>query len=102
MKTYTDKLHAMDHNEINQAALDILAHLMERATLNLISSLTQITRPTLYRWLDESLPLDAMNVRDAGWFIVMCESSPKITMLRQRAPLSNPRLAKRLTDEVES
>ncbi len=95
-------LHALDHNEINQAALDKLDQLLERATLNLISNLTQITRPTLYRWLDESLPLDAMNVRDAAWFVVMCETSPKLQMLFERGPLSNPRLAKRLTDEVEN
>lgn len=93
-------LHAMDHNDINQAALGYLDKLLDRCTLNLVSSLTQITRPTLYRWLDEDLPLDVMNVRDAAWFIMMVETSPKLQMLMERGPLSNPRLAKRLIDDI--
>jgi len=101
MKPVLPLIHAMDHNAVNQAALDYLDKLLERATINLVSNLTQITRTTLYRWLDESLPLDAMNVRDAAWFIMICETSPKLTMLLARAPLTNPRLAKRLTDEVQ-
>ena len=98
---YTNALHAMDDNDINQVALNLLDKLLQRCTLNLVTRLTKVTRPTLYRWLDESLPLDAMNARDAAWFIVMCETSPKVKMLMDRGPLSNPRLAKRLTDEVE-
>ncbi len=99
-KQLTPLLHAMDHNDINQEALNLLDKLLQRCTLNLVSSLTQVTRATLYRWMDASLPLDAMNVRDAAWFIVMVETSPKLKMLMERGPLSNPRLAKRLTDEV--
>lgn len=99
-KELTSLLHAMDHNDINQEALNYLDKLLDRCTLNLVSSLTQITRPTLYRWLDEQLPLEAMNPRDSAWFIVMCETSPKLQLLLERGPLSNPRLAKRLTDEV--
>lgn len=102
MKKVHPLMHQLDENEINQAALNLLDKLLERCTLNLVSNLTRITRPTLYRWLDESLPLDAMNARDAAWFIVMCETSPKLQLLLSRPPSSNPRLAKRLTDEVSS
>lgn len=101
-KQYLPLLHAMDHNDINQAALNLLDKMLDRCTLNLVSQLTGITRPTLYRWQDDSLPLDVMNVRDAAWFIMMCETSPKTRMLLARDPLSNPRLAKRLTDEVDN
>lgn len=98
----TEALHALSDNDINQKALNYLDKLLERCTLNLVTQLTRVSRPTLYRWLDEDLPLEAMNPRDAAWFIVMCETSPKVTMLLDRAPLSNPRLAKRLTDEVDN
>lgn len=97
----TPFLYSMDPDAIKQEALDILDKLLERATINLVSNLTNITRPTLYRWLNEDLPFSAMNVRDAAWFIMVCEHSPKVLMLLDRAPLKNPRLAKRLTDEVE-
>lgn len=100
MKQVSPLMHQLDENEINQAALNYLDKLLERCTLNLVSNLTRVTRPTLYRWLDETLPLDAMNARDAAWFIVLCETSPKIKLLLSRPPSSNPRLAKRLTDEV--
>jgi len=100
MTRTTDLLHSMDHNEINLAALALLDKLLERCTVNLISQLTGITRVTLYRWLDVEVPLESMNVRDAAWFIMLCETSPKLKMLLARAPLTNPRLAKRLTDAM--
>ena len=100
-KTYHTELHNMDSNDINQVALRLLDRLLERCTLNMVTKLTGVTRTTLYRWLDESLPLDAMNVRDTAWFIMICETSPKVQMLMQRAPLSNRRLAGRLIEEEE-
>lgn len=100
-KQYHAQLHSMERNDINQVALRLLDRLLERCTVNMVMKLTGISRVTLYRWLDESLPLDAMNHRDAAWFILLCETSPKIQMLMQRAPLSNPRLAGRIIDEKE-
>lgn len=100
MKSLIPQLPTMDRNAINQEALDRLDKLLDRCTINLVSQITGISRVTLYRWLDESLPLDAMNHRDAAWFILVCEYNPKAKMLLDRAPLTNPRLAKRLTDEV--
>lgn len=100
-KTYLAHLHRMDANDINQAALRTLDRLLERCTLNMVTKLTGISRTTLYKWLDEDLPLDAMNYRDAAWFILVCETSPKVDMLLQRAPLSNPRLAGRLFETTE-
>jgi len=94
-------VYEMDHNEINQAAIDLLYKLLDCCTLNLVSQLTGITRPTLYRWMDEKLPLDAMDYRQSTWFILVVETSPKIQALLQRGPISNPRLAKRLLDEGE-
>lgn len=101
MKDLLTTLHKLTPNEINQAALDYLDYLLERATLNLVAKLTGITRPTLYRWLDESLPLDAMNYRDSAWFILVCETSPKMQVLINSGPLSHPRLAGRLLEEGE-
>lgn len=95
------RLYTMTPAEINQAALDYLDSLLERCTVNLVSSLTGITRTTLYKWLDESLPLEVMSARDSAWLILVCETSPKVRMLLQRPPLSHPRMAKRLTDDVE-
>lgn len=100
-KTYLDQLHAMSREQINQAAITVLDRLLERCTLNLVCNLTGISRTTLYKWLDEDVALEEMNHRDAAWFILMAETSPKMQMLLQRGPLSNPRLAKRLVDEVE-
>jgi len=94
-------LHNMNPLDINQMALDTLDVLLERCTINLVTTLTGISRPTLYRWLDEDLPLDAMNYRDSAWFILVCETSPKVQMLLTRPPLSHPRLAKRIIDEGE-
>ncbi len=93
-------LYNTDPNMINQLALVKLEVLLERATVNLISDLTGVTRTTLYRWLDEDLPLDVMNHRDSAWFILVCETSPEIKMLMDRAPLSHPRLAKRLNGDA--
>lgn len=94
-------LYKLSPNEINQTALEYLDHLLDRCTLNLVSKLTGITRPTLYRWLDESLPLDAMNYRDSAWFILFCDTSPKMQVLINSGPLSHPRLAGRLLAEGE-
>lgn len=98
-KQHLAELHSMEPNDINQVALTILDRLLERCTLNMVTKLTGITRVTLYKWLDESLPLDAMNHRDAAWFILVCETSPKVAMLLERAPLSKPRLAGRLLED---
>lgn len=88
-------LYDTDHNDINQAAIDLLYKLLECCTLNLVSQLTGVTRPTLYRWMDEKLPLDAMDYRQSAWFILVVETNPKIQALLKRGPVSNPRLAKR-------
>lgn len=100
MKKYLAELHKMQPVDINAAAVKLLDALLQRCTINLVSDLTAISRVTLYRWLDESIELEAMNHRDAAWFIMQCETNPKLVLLLGRAPLSNPRLAKRLTDEV--
>ena len=98
MRDTIDNLYNIDPINNNQMAIDKLDQLLQRATVNLVSQLTGITRTTLYRWLDTSLPLDAMNYRDSAWFILVCETSPKIQMLLQRGPLSHPRMAKRIID----
>ncbi len=98
-KTYLADIHAMSHNQINQAAVTVLDRLLQRCTLNLVCNLTGISRTTLYKWLDEDVTLDEMNHRDAAWFILLAETSPKMQMLLDRAPLSNPRMAKRLLDD---
>ncbi len=102
MKGLTDKLHDMDRNAINQIACDKLQELLERCTIHLVTILTGISRPTLYRWLDYDRSLEEMNYRDSAWFILVCETSPKVKMLLDRPPLSHPRMAKRIIDEGES
>lgn len=97
-KTYLNELHSMDSNDINAVAVKYLDNLLQRCTIHLVCDLTGISRTTLYKWLDESVELDAMNHRDAAWLILLYETSPKMQMLVQRGPLSNPRLAKRLID----
>jgi len=101
MRETVDNLHDMDATSINQLAYDKLNELLERCTLNLVAQLTRISRPTLYRWLDTDCSLEEMNYRDAAWFFLVCETSPKVQMLLTRPPLSHPRLAKRLLDEGE-
>ena len=101
MRETIENLHSMRPVEINQIAYDKLHEMLKRCTLNLVTQLTGISRPTLYRWLDPKLSLEEMNHRDSAWFILVCETSPKVRMLMDRPPLSHPRLAKRLTDEVQ-
>jgi len=101
MKEHHTTLHSLEPNVINELALGMLDMLLERCTVNLVSQLTGITRKTLYRWLDTSVPLEAMDHRDSAWFILVCETSPRVKMLLARPPLSNRHLAKRLTDEVK-
>lgn len=98
-KTYLEDAHTMTPEQINAAACHILFRLMERCTLNLVCDLTGISRTTLYKWLDPDVPLDSMNHRDAAWFILMAETSPKMQMLLQRGPSRRPRLARRMLDE---
>lgn len=102
IKTYLHQLHAMQPDEINAAAVHLLGRLLDRCTLNLVCQLSGISRVTLYKWLDATVPLEAMNHRDAAWFILMAETSPKMQMLLQRGPLTRPRLAKRLLDTVNN
>lgn len=97
-KTYLADLHSMEPADINAAACQVLARLLDRCTLNLVCSITGISRTTLYKWLDPDVPLESMNHRDAAWFIVMAETSPKMLMLMQRGPAMRPRLAKRMLD----
>ena len=87
--------------EINQAAYDLLHTLLERATINLISKITKVTRVTLYRWVDPERSLEEMDSKQAAWFITMCETSPKAILLLDHAPLSHPRMAHRITDTTD-
>ena len=98
MRDTIDNLHSMTPVEINQIACDKLHELLKRCTLNLVTQLTGISRPTLYRWLDTGVAYEEMNYRDSAWFILVCETSPKVQMLLTRPPLSHPRLAKRLLE----
>lgn len=100
-KTYVESLHEMDPNDINQTAVTLLDNLLEHCTLNLVNQLTGISRTTLYKWLDPDVELDAMNHRDAAWFILMYETKPQMRMLLQRGPVSKPRLIKRILDQQE-
>jgi len=102
MQGLIEKLHDMDALNINQIAYDKLNELLERCTINLVCQLTRISRPTLYRWLDTDRSLEEMNTMQAAWFILVCETSPKVQMLLQRPPLSHPRLAKRLLEEEDN
>lgn len=101
-KQLTPLLHAMQPNDISQAAITTLDTLLDRCTINLVTQLTGVSRATLYRWLDEDVPLDAVNHVVAGWFILVCETSPKIQLLMERAPLTHPRLAKRWLEGEEN
>ena len=91
-------LHAMQANDINQAAVSMLDTLLDRCTINLITQLTGVSRATLYRWLDEDVPLEQMNYTVAGWFILICETSPKVQLLLERGAFKHKRLAKRWLD----
>ena len=99
-KQYLHELHARDPDWICSLAVKRLSKLLEHSTINLVQKLTGISRTTLYRWLDEDVALDKMNYRDAAWFILYCETSPRVKMLLERPPLSHPRLARKLLEET--
>lgn len=91
---YLHILHSMEPNDINEAACRRLDALLNRCTVNLAADLTGFTRKTLYRWLDSDIPLDAMDYKQAAWFILMTETSPKLLMLLDRPPTKNRRMAR--------
>ena len=96
------ELHGMSRVDINQAAIDMLYALLECCTLNLVSDLTSMSRTTLYKWLNEDVPLEAMSHRDSMCFILLCETDPKLIGVLARGPVSHPRMAKQLVEEGES
>lgn len=98
VKKVLPQLHKLQNVDINRHAVAMLDVLLECCTLNLVSSLTGISRVTLYRWLDQDVALDDMNHYHAAWFILHCETNPKVKMLLERGPMSNPRLAKRVIE----
>lgn len=97
-RTYINELTSMDRNDLCQVAVTKLEKLLEHCTLNMVCKLTGITRPTLYKWLDESIALDDMNHYYAAWFILNYETNPKIRMLLDRGYTSKPRLAGRVIE----
>ena len=101
MRDTIANLYSMQPIEINQVAYDKLNELLKRCTIHLVAQLTGVTRKTLYRWLDGNVTLEEMDYKQAAWFILVCETSPKVQLLLTRPPLSQRRMAKRLTDEVQ-
>jgi len=100
MRETIDKMHSMRKEDINQVAYDKLQELLECCTINLVAKLTGITRPTLYKWLDAEIAYEEMNHYHAAWFILVCETNPKVQMLLERGPVTHPRLAKRMLDNA--
>ena len=100
MKEAIDNFYRIEPIDINQIACNKLEELLKRCTINLVAELAGITRKTLYRWLNSDVTLEEMDHKQAAWFILVCETSPKLQLLLTRPPLSHPRMAKRLTDEV--
>lgn len=98
-KKYADILWSMNDNDVRQQAVNILCTLLDRCTINLASTLTRISRPTLYRWLDPELPLEAVDYKTACYFILLAETHPKLLMLFDRPPMKYTRLAHRLINE---
>lgn len=94
-----DKLALADPLTINQEAHARLLHLLDRCTINLIAGICGISRPTLYRWLDEDVAFEDMNHQVAFWFLAQCEYHPKLKQLAARAPMTYPRLAGRTLTE---
>ncbi len=88
-------LYGMPSDEIALAALSILDALLQRCTIHMVTELTSISRATIYKWLNEDIELEKMSPRDCAWFILVCETDPRIIMLLQRGPFSHTRLAKR-------
>lgn len=91
-------LHSMEPNEINDMACRRLDALLNRCTINLAADLTGISRKTLYRWMDPEIPLDAMDYKQAAWFLLMTETSPKVKLLMERPPTKNRRMARGLLE----
>ncbi len=95
-------LYATSTETIQLAAVELLDSLLDRCTIHLLSELTDITRATLYKWINEDLPLEAINKNLACWFILVCETDPRIIMLSERPPTQYQRYAKALTHPKET
>lgn len=98
MKRLTEKLATMEPVDINIAAIEYLNLMLERCTVHLLASLTGLSRPMFYRWMDSDRAYDQMDHVRSAWFILMCENHPKLQLLMKRAPMTYPRLAKRVID----
>lgn len=85
-KQHHQDLHTLEPEDINEIAVNKLSALLDRCSLHLTSSVTGISRTTLYKWLDPEVPLESMDHRIAGWFILQTETNPKVAMLMQRGP----------------
>jgi hypothetical protein len=87
-------LHTMQSDDINNAALKLLGTLLDRCSMNLLSDLSGISRTTIYKWLDEDVPLESMSARDSAWFIIMCEHEPRLVKLLSRPPATHKNLVR--------
>jgi hypothetical protein len=93
------RLYSLQPIEINKAAIAYLDKMTDRAPLNLIATLTHVSRPTLYKWQDKNTPYDSINFKDAAWFILMCETNPKVKMLLDRPPLTRKHRARYVIED---
>jgi hypothetical protein len=88
------KLYGMQPDAIKHAALKLLVLMDMRCSVKLMAEITGISRTTLYKWFDADVPLEAMSVRDCAWFILVCETDPKLMRLLSREPATHKNLVR--------
>lgn len=76
-KAIPTQLDTMAHTDISQLAIDHLTRLLHKVSMNAAAIMLRTTPPTLYRWLDESKPLESVSIIAASYIILMCETNRK-------------------------
>lgn len=80
------QLDTMEHEDISQLALDYLTQLLHKVSMNQAANMLRTTPPTLYRWLDESKPLESVSIIAASYIVLMCETNRKFIGVLDQPP----------------
>ena len=75
-----------DPDTIRQHACNTLNDLLGRVSMNLVSDKLNLSRTTLYRYIDPEYPLESLNLHVAMSIIFLCETQQALIDCFNRAP----------------
>ena len=72
------RIHQMDHEEVSTIAHSYMIALLHKQSIGFVCEQTGFSRRTVYRWLDEDLPVTSIAMATGAYFILVCETKPAI------------------------